>query len=311
MDNLEQELVGQIKVDIENKPDGLAVNEKLRGRYNSVASAWNEPKYSDIRRDDLMPKLLAGADLKNGQVVLEAMCGTGLPARKIAEQYPESEVVALDFSGEMLKQIPASSGIETRQASIVDTGFAAGRFDRVVLRNALYDLTQAQQVGALVEIRRIMKDDGKFVLQTYITKPETQAALNYLTNLKDEIAGNGNPDMPRHFATEEELEQWFTTAGFEFEKIGEFSSEINMETKGEMPSIQRMSEAVNGLPEEVWSQLGVAQSDGPRKAMVNVRGGIYKLTPISIQRLSEEALKNDRVALEKAHQVIGEVYMTD
>lgn len=163
------------------------VNEQLQHRYDRIATQWNSAVYANTRRDDLIPKLLSEADIKEGCRVLEAMCGTAVLAQSAKEIASGIEVCCLDFSVGMLNQIP--SGILRVQASVLGMPFEDETFDRILLRTAIYDLPKRMQRNALAEFYRVLKKDSIFVLQTYITDVSTKQVLNDIANMKDRLAG--------------------------------------------------------------------------------------------------------------------------
>lgn len=257
------------------------INTKLRGRYDRIASQWNEPAYEGTRRDDLIPDLIATAQIPDQGKVLEAMCGTGVLSRKLKKQYPDCEYTVLDFSGGMLAQVP--DDFTKVHSSVTDTKLPNQQFDRIFLRSALYDLPREQQILALKELKRVLSNNGTFVLQTYTTTPETSEALNGLVNKKDATAGqfqimaNGDK-FPRYFATEQELTKWFEEVGLKFEKVKEFDGVITYLRTKEMAGSNKQEwiDFANNLPETVKKLIKLrVEEDGT--ISYNFPGVIYRL----------------------------------
>lgn len=233
--------------DIESSPERLAeterypiLNQALQHRYDRIAPEWDEEAYEGTRRDDLIPSIIAAAALRDGSKVLEAMCGTGQLIRAVRAQWPNVACCALDFSRGMLNAI-ADVSIQKVQASILSTPFADATFESVIIRSGLFDLPKRQQLGALREVRRILRSDGAFILQTYRTMPETHRLLNELVNLKDLLAGQyediGPEEHPRYFATTVELDAWCAAAGFDVEALQTFEGSIRYLRTAEMPTV--------------------------------------------------------------------------
>lgn len=257
------------------------VNTKLRDRYDRIASQWNEPAYEGTRRDDLIPDLITTAEMPQQGNVLEAMCGTGILSQRLKEEYPDCKYTTLDFSSGMLAQIPDS--INKVHSSVIDTKLPNEEFDRVFLRSALYDLPRDQQLLALKELKRVLKKDGIFVLQTYVSSPETNDALNGLVNQKDASAGqfqatSDGDKYPRYFATEQELEDWFRKAGLKFEKVKDFDGVITYLKTKELTGTgkQKWVDFANNLPEEIKKRIKLKrEEDGT--ISYHFPGVIYKL----------------------------------
>jgi ubiquinone/menaquinone biosynthesis C-methylase UbiE len=255
------------------------INERLRNRYDRIAPQWNTDAYAGTRRDDLIPTLidLLGVN-QEPKTILEAMCGTARMSQALALTNPSHDIYALDFSLGMLSQIPAS--IKRIQASVVAMPFADKVFDRICIRNALYDLPRRLQIQALQEIRRVMSDDGVFVLQNYYTTPETFEHLNELVKRKD-IAGSQNEDMgserfPRYFAPIDEFEGWLSSAHFEFTRESMFEGEIRYMRTAEMIDADLWVTYAQSLPDNVKEVLKLRTEDDGTLTY-NFPGIVYKV----------------------------------
>lgn len=276
--------------DIESSPERLAeterypiLNQPLQQRYDRIAPVWDGEVYEGTRRDDLIPLIIQSSELRDGAAILEAMSGTGQFIRAVRAAHPSVRCCALDFSRGMLNAI-GDAAIQKVHASALAMPFADGTFDRVVIRSGLFDLPKRQQIGALREVRRILRSDGSFVLQTYRTVPATHRILNELVNLKDLLAGQyediGPEEHPRYFATTEELSSWFAAAGFDAEALDTFEGTIRYLRTAEMPTVGKT----------VWRNYVERLSDTDR-ASINLRteldgsfsygfpGAIYRLRP--------------------------------
>ena len=183
------------------------------------------------------------------------MSGTGIAISRMQQSYPKSEYLALDYSPKMLAQVP--KGIETIEASVTKIPLSTASIDRIVLRNAFYDVPHASQPGTLEELRRILTADGIVVLQTYVTEPETHEALNMLVNEKDKVAGHYDPELPRYFALEEELLEWCRQAGFDVEVVRRFQGRMDYWLMGEMHEgpAREWARKAEALPVEIKQQI--------------------------------------------------------
>lgn len=255
------------------------VNERLQARYDRIAPAWNSDAYEGTRRDDLIPELVRLLEAGSASLkILEAMSGTALLAQELKRQNPGHNFYALDFSQGMLNQIP--HGIEKVQASVIAMPFPDGSFDRVAIRNALYDLPRRLQRKALNEISRVLAPDGIFVLQHYHTTPETFEYLNELVKRKD-VASSQNEDMgeerfPRYFAPVEEFESWLTEEGFDFSREGTFEGAIRYMRTAEMSDMDFWASYANSLPDDVKESLKM-RTEGDGTLTFNFPGVIYKI----------------------------------
>jgi ubiquinone/menaquinone biosynthesis C-methylase UbiE len=256
-------------------------NERLQKRYDRIATVWNSPAYEGIRKDELIPKLVALLEIKNEEnfSVLEAMSGTGLLSQNIKTEAPRASVTALDSSSEMLKQVPEN--IRVVQTSVATMPFSDKTFDRICLRNGLYDLSRSTQTQAIHEIKRVLKERGIFVLQHYYTTSETFETLNELVRRKD-IAGNQNKDVgeerfARYFGTLDELESELAEAGFDFKREAEFQGEIRYMRTDEMADSTSWVSYDNNLPDEIKTAIDLRKEEDGTLTF-NFPGIIYRMT---------------------------------
>lgn len=268
----EKEIAKLISTQIANVP--------LQQRYDRIASQWNTEIYEGTRRDDLIPLLIDSSEMRDGMIVLEAMCGTGLLSTELKKRFPKSKVYALDFSRGMLNAVEGE--IHTVQSSILAMPFSEHSFDRVFLRSAIYDLPSHAQLKALQEIKRVLKGSGVFILQTYYTTAPTREVLNNIVNIKDLASGQYQTigkEFPRYFATDEELEKWFTEAGFQYSKIKDFEGVIRyLQTKEMTERGQSMwVEYIEKLSKEMQDAIKLRRENN-ESLVYNFPGAVYKLS---------------------------------
>jgi len=161
--------------------------------------------------------------------------------------------------------------------------FANESFDRIFLRSALYDLPKRLQLKALQEIKRVLKNDGSFILQTYYSTTETEKALNDIVNIKDLASGqyqDMGQEYPRYFARIDELTKWFEEAGFSFDEVRQFEGLIRYLRADEMNNLGKSMwlKYVENLPEKIKRALKLRQEEDGTLTY-NFPGVIYKLQP--------------------------------
>lgn len=144
---------------------------------------------------------------ENSGIYLDAGCSTGLYARAIAKQAPESEIIALDFSKEMLQEakkrcIQDKADVFLFRADASQLPFFSETFSGIVCGGSLNEFFDAQKV--LYEFRRVVKKDGA-VFMMHLLKADSW----YGKLLQEPIKVGGI-----HFWTQEESNQLFEKAGF-------------------------------------------------------------------------------------------------
>ena len=101
-----------------------------------------------------------------GKTVLELATGTGLIAKHIVTA--AAHIEATDASGEMIAEAKRDSRSAKLYFSVQDMfclPYAGKSFDVVIVSNALHIVPQPEK--ALVEIRRVLKDDGVLIAPTF------------------------------------------------------------------------------------------------------------------------------------------------
>jgi ubiquinone/menaquinone biosynthesis C-methylase UbiE len=108
------------------------------------------------------------ADLEGEEWLLDAGCGTGMMALRIAARYPGCAVHGIDLSPKMIAAARRDAetqglAVDFRVGSITDLPYPGDSFD-VVITNILYhhlDLAEMRQ--AVTQIARVLKPGGRYV----------------------------------------------------------------------------------------------------------------------------------------------------
>ena len=101
-----------------------------------------------------------------GKTVLELATGTGLIAKHIVTA--AAHIEATDASGEMIAEAKRDSRSAKLYFSVQDMfclPYAGKSFDVVIVSNALHIVPQPEK--ALVEIQRVLKEDGVLIAPTF------------------------------------------------------------------------------------------------------------------------------------------------
>lgn len=114
--------------------------------------------------------LLAAANLRPGERVLDVACGTGLIARLAAEQVgPSGSVAGVDISAEMIavaRTVPAPTAPEIgwHEGDAASLPLPDGAFDVVLCQMGLMFVND--KPGAAAEFARVLTAGGRVVLNT-------------------------------------------------------------------------------------------------------------------------------------------------
>ncbi len=117
-------------------------------------------------------KIIAFAAPEEGECVLDACCGTGMLTSLIAEKVGKTgKAVGIDISARALekaaKRVKEGLPLTFRQASCAAIPLPDGSFDRVCISFGLHEMSEDDRLKSLVEVKRVLKDDGKFFILEY------------------------------------------------------------------------------------------------------------------------------------------------
>jgi ubiquinone/menaquinone biosynthesis C-methylase UbiE len=137
------------------------------------------------------------ANLQGGECLLDAGCGTGMMALRIAARYPGCTVHGIDISPKMIavaRRDAETQGlaVDFRVGSITDLPYPGGSFDVVITNIMYHHLDLAEKRQAVAEIARVLKAGGRYVsaefgprarnaLQRHLAKGEYTLYPSHLT----------------------------------------------------------------------------------------------------------------------------------
>jgi len=140
--------------------------ENNKGFWDRTASFYDASRRSEKVAYDSMINRIRSL-LKPDMNVLELATATGIIALRIADCC--NQVEATDFSKEMIKVAAGKKKPENvtfAVADATDLKYADSQFDAVIIANALHIMPDPQK--ALVNISRVLKDDGLLIAPTYL-----------------------------------------------------------------------------------------------------------------------------------------------
>lgn len=169
-------------------------------------------------------EMLQIMDLPAGAKVLEIGCGTGRFARAAAKA--GYDVTAVDVSKVMLEYVESkienqSGVIKTKHAGFLTMDFQEDSFDAVVSGLALHHLPDVWKYAALLNIAKVLKNGGEFILRDVVfVCEENQRPEVCMDNFVEVVPGAMRQASAKHAATEFSTYDWIMEglierAGFE------------------------------------------------------------------------------------------------
>lgn len=118
---------------------------------------------------EMLLSVAGGMDLKSGEKILNAGCGTGNLEMLIASNNPQTTISAIDFSESMLKRARDKcnkfSNITFQKINLNNSlPFSDKEFDKIVSVNVLYALANPEKI--IREFARILNRNGVLILVT-------------------------------------------------------------------------------------------------------------------------------------------------
>ena len=152
--------------------DAERLNAEGRELWNRKARFWDAMQGDEgnsFHRRLIEPSVLRLLKLQPGERALDACCGNGVMARRLAKE--GALVTAFDFSQELVRLAqarPSGSSIDYHVIDATDEaamlGLGAGRFDAVVCTMALMDMPTLKPLFNAAS--RLLAAGGRFVYAT-------------------------------------------------------------------------------------------------------------------------------------------------
>jgi SAM-dependent methyltransferase len=139
-------------------------------QYSGTAAENYQRFFVPAIAEPVSVPLLVAAALQPGERVLDLACGTGVIARRAAEQVgPAGAVTAIDLSPDMIEvaratPAPAAPPIDWHVGDAVSLPFPDGGYDVVLCQMGL--MFMENRAAAVAEMRRVLKPGGRVVVST-------------------------------------------------------------------------------------------------------------------------------------------------
>lgn len=156
------------------------------------------------------------AEIKKGDVILDAMAGNGAIAKEL-EKIKGIKLYVLDNSEFQIED--AKKNVKNAKfyvSSALKMPFTDNFFDKIFIRNGVYEIPKEKQVKLYKEILRVLKKGGLFLNWAVELNEKNQKAFQNLAREKDKIAGYEDLVKNRYFMTKKELNEDLLNAGFSY-----------------------------------------------------------------------------------------------
>lgn len=145
--------------------DNSMFESMLGSTMNYSCAYWRNANNLDEAQLAKMDLICRKLDLKPGQQVLDIGCGWGALARYMADKY-QVEVTGISVSSEQIDFAKKHDPQKKIHWILDDYRSLQGKFDRIVSVGMFEHVGYKNYPGFMREVRRLIKDDGLFLLHT-------------------------------------------------------------------------------------------------------------------------------------------------
>jgi ubiquinone/menaquinone biosynthesis C-methylase UbiE len=185
------------------------LESKVRQEYDRLAAIYDQRWNRYVT--DTLTFLKHWLDLSPREMVLDIACGTGELERLLLEENPTQTIVGVDISGQMLgiaqHKLTAFPSVSFQIASASQLPFSSHCFDVVISANSFHYFEDP--AIAIVEMKRVLKFDGKIVILDWCKDFLLCRICDFLLQWLD--------PAHRQCYTQAEFHHLLTTAGLELQ----------------------------------------------------------------------------------------------
>jgi ubiquinone/menaquinone biosynthesis C-methylase UbiE len=179
------------------------LNRLQQERFDELVDMFEPPLQDGV--PERLERIVAAAEIKKGEIVLDVGTGTGI-LMPVIQNYRPGRIYACDLSDEMLKQLRKNySGVETILSDVRDLTLPDASVD-VVFINACYP-NIVDKAGAFKNVARIMIPAGRLIISHPLGK-----------RFVDRLRRN-SPFPFDDFPEKSDAEKFFIPYGFRVEKL--------------------------------------------------------------------------------------------
>lgn len=213
------------------KEKNKITTQQIVTRDNWRVKNYNKSLRGYQTRKDILENMFLAINFekisnKDKIIIADIGCGPGICgeyfAKKIKEKLKDKnklKIFFIDINGQMLEQIPSKKGYSKIIGDIVSIPMKKESIDILIVKQVLDYLPKDLQMKALLEINRVLKIDGEFILSALISPHKKINNLtNYFYSEREKIIAK-KVAIEKFIFDEEILLKWLQKVGFSKKEV--------------------------------------------------------------------------------------------
>lgn len=145
--------------------------EKMADFFDGVSEIYEERHLGKLEGGEESKRSIAVALPAHTKTLLDLGIGTGLELEEIYRRFPAVEITGLDIAAKMLAKLREKypdKRLNLVQQSYLAYDFGQGKYDAIISSMTMHHYTHAVKVAIYSNIRKALKDGGRYVENDYI-----------------------------------------------------------------------------------------------------------------------------------------------
>lgn len=172
---------------------------------------------------------------KNPKRIIDIGCGDGKLTKRVRDQFPESEIVAIDNSSNQIEMATSEPGTVNFQLGDIVDYSSESKFDCAYSFYAFPHIQKSKLLSALKSVKALLTEEGEFYLFTNICLFDTSKATYEEQEACDIVFLNNWPSQI-NLVDMEEMKKMIAEAEFEIIQDKKLETGAKIKEYGDMIS---------------------------------------------------------------------------
>ena len=160
------------------------MNSKLF--YKALAGIYDLLDVIYFRVEAKSPRKSVLEKIKKRDIVLDLCTGTATNALSIAKRRPDTKVVGIDLSKDMLRvandKLRQSDlkNVRLYQMDATNMKFKKGYFDKILISLVLHEMEEELAAKMVMEAKRVLKDNGEIIITEWEPSNQLSKKIQFM-----------------------------------------------------------------------------------------------------------------------------------